>query len=395
MTGCPAGRARTASRCCSLGEEAVKIISAQATAETLRLEKSPGQKVRLPGALGRITCTMNDARKFSAQPFDALIVGAGMAGLSAAAALQRTGRDVVLIDKARAVGGRMATRRIGSATFDHGAQFITARTPRFASAIAHWQEIGVTEEWSRGFTEEADGHPRWRGRPGMAAVAKQLAWDFDIFLDTEIEAIRRAEDHWIVETAAGENFQARAIVLTPPVPQSLALLEAGKVAMSAKMRARLTSIRYERCLAVMAVLAGPSRVPAPGGFAPPAGPISWIADNQQKGISEEPAVTIHASPAFSLEHWERDRQESGQILLHAAREWLGAEVTTFQVHGWRYSKPMEVDADPCAVLSETPPLILAGDAFAGPRVEGAALSGWAAAKAIMRAEKTTPQFHFA
>ncbi len=343
----------------------------------------------------RITLKMNDARKFSAQPFDALIVGAGMAGLSAAAELQRTGRDVVLIEKARAVGGRMATRRIGSATFDHGAQFFTARTPRFASAVAHWQEIGVATEWSRGFTEKPDGHPRWRGTPGMTAVAKQLSWDFEIFLETEIEALRRSKDHWIVETTAGENFRARAIILTPPVPQSLALLEAGEIALSPEACARLTSIRYERCLAVMAVLAGPSRVPAPGGFAPAAGPIAWIADNQQKGISAEPAVTIHATHAFSLEHWERDRQESGQLLLSAAQEWLGADVTTFQVHGWRYSKPMEVDAQPCAILSESPPLVLAGDAFAGPRVEGAALSGWAAAKAVMRAEKTSPQFHFA
>lgn len=333
--------------------------------------------------------------KISEQPFDVLIVGAGMAGLSAAAELQRTGRQVVLIDKGRSVGGRMATRRIGAAIFDHGAQFFTARTPRFAAAIAHWQEIGVAGEWSRGFTKEADGHPRWRGRPGMTAVAKQLAWEFEIVLETEIEAIRREEEQWNIETAAGEIFHARALVLTPPVPQSLALLEAGEIALPPEAWKRLTRIRYERCLAVMAVLVGPSRVPAPGGFAPAVGPIAWIADNQQKGISAAPAVTIHATHAFSLEHWERDRQESGRLLLSAAREWLGADVTTFQVHGWRYSRPMEVDAQPCAILSESPPLVLAGDAFAGPRVEGAALSGWAAAKAVMRAEKSTPQFHFA
>jgi predicted NAD/FAD-dependent oxidoreductase len=57
-------------------------------------------------------------------------------------------------------------------------------------------------------------------------------------------------------------------------------------------------------------------------------------------------------------------------------------VTEYQVHGWRYSKPVRVEESPCLILSESPPLVLAGDAFAGPRVEGAALSGWAAADAL-------------
>jgi predicted NAD/FAD-dependent oxidoreductase len=173
------------------------------------------------------------------------------------------------------------------------------------------------------------------------------------------------------------------VVLTPPVPQSLAILKAGAVALEPETRARLEGIEYERCLAVMAALTGRSRLAAPGGLAPGDGPIAWIADSQLKGISAEPAVTIHATHAFSLEHWERDRQESGRRLLDAAIGWLGADVRAFQVHGWLYSKPLHVDAHRCAMVGHGPPLVLAGDAFAGPRVEGAALSGWAAAEAVL------------
>ena len=60
-------------------------------------------------------------------PTDVLIVGAGMAGLAAATALQRTGYTVRTIDKGRAVGGRLASRSIHEATFDYGARFMTAR----------------------------------------------------------------------------------------------------------------------------------------------------------------------------------------------------------------------------------------------------------------------------
>ena len=70
-------------------------------------------------------------------------------------------------------------------------------------------------------------------------------------------------------------------------------------------------------------------------------------------------------------------------MLDAAEEWLGASVTAFQVHGWRYSKPLRIDDHPCVVLHRSPQLVLAGAAFAGSRVDGAALSGWAAAEAIL------------
>ena len=116
---------------------------------------------------------------------------------------------------------------------------------------------------------------------------------------------------------------------------------------------------------------------------PTSGPVSWMADNQLKGISAEPAVTIHANHEFSLAHWDEDRMESGRLLLNAAQPWLGPEVLSYQVHGWRYSKPLQVDAEPCALLQTSPPLVIAGDAFAGPRVEGAALSGMAASEMLL------------
>jgi predicted NAD/FAD-dependent oxidoreductase len=312
-----------------------------------------------------------------------LVIGAGMAGLIAAAELQRAGCRVLVLDKGRGVGGRLASRRIAAATFDHGAQFITTRDPRFAAVLEQARQQGSVEEWFRGFSDGTDGHTRWRGQPAMSAVAKHLALGLDLHLERHVLALRRVDDRWRAETTTGLAFNAGAVVLTPPVPQSLAMLDAGGILLLPELRKRLDSIEYERCLAVMAMLEGPSRVPPPGGLCPTDGPIAWIADNQLKGISAEPAVTIHATHAFSLEHWEADRQESGCALLDTAAEWLGAGIKTFQIHGWRHSKPMRVDENPCVLVSQSPPLVLAGDAFAGPRVEGAAISGWAAAETIL------------
>jgi len=58
-------------------------------------------------------------------------------------------------------------------------------------------------------------------------------------------------------------------------------------------------------------------------------------------------------------------------------------VKTVQVHGWKFSRPVQVESAPCAVVHAAPFLVLAGDSFCGSRVEGAALSGWAAAEAVL------------
>jgi renalase len=317
---------------------------------------------------------------------DVLVIGAGMAGLSAATALQKAGRQTLVLDKGKRIGGRMATRSVGGARFDHGAQFVTARDPRFAALLDAAQTAGVAVEWCRGFTPEADGHKRWRGAPGMSSLANYGTEGLEIVQEKQVAALSQGVDHWLIRMTDGEIYSAGAIILTAPVPQSLLLLEAGGVLLDPALKTRLLAIQYERCLAVMAVLNGPSRLPAPGGFAPTQGPIAWVADNQLKGISPEPSVTIHATDAFSVAQWDQDRDETARVLLAAAEEWLGVGIQSFQIHGWRYSKPKQTDPHRCAVVNRSPPLILAGDAFGGPRVEGAALSGWAAAGAVIHAD---------
>lgn len=313
---------------------------------------------------------------------EVLVVGAGMAGLTAARALQGAGRAVWVVDKGRGFGGRVATRRIGAATFDHGAQFTTARDPRWAALLDTMAAAGAVGEWHDG----PGGHPRWRGQPSMTGIAKYLARDLDVTRGVRLLSLRRRDDRWVGDMDDGGTVEASTVLLTPPVPQSLAILDAGGVELPPTVRRELEALTYDPCLCVMALLEGPSSIPAPGVLEFDEGPVAWIADNQQKGISEVPAVTLHATPAFSAEHWEQDRLEVGRMLLRAAEPHLGAralELSARHVHGWLYARPTGTAQTPCRVLHDMPPLVIAGDAFGGPRVEGAVLSGWAAADALL------------
>ena len=100
---------------------------------------------------------------------------------------------------------------------------------------------------------------------------------------------------WHVETDAGVRWRAASLVLTPPVPQSLALVESGGFMLDAGIKARLARISYDPCIAVMATFAGIVKLPEPGAVQIEGGePVNWIADNNRKGVSPLPsALTSH------------------------------------------------------------------------------------------------------
>ena len=311
-----------------------------------------------------------------------VVVGAGLAGLSAARSLAGE-FEVVVLDKGRGVGGRMATRRIGAATLDHGAQFFTTHTAEFAEVVAVWVAAGVAQPWFAGRlgphgVDEADGHVRFRGVVSMNAVAQHLAEGLDVRRSTAVQAVTRSGEGWLVTTVDGAEFAADAVLLTAPVPQSLALLAAGGVELADDDLRALQAIEYEPCLAVMAVLDGPAGLPEPGAVDPDDGPIDWMADNQRKGVSAAPAVTIHATAAFSREYWAADDESVVAALLSAAQLGSAAQAGGTQVQRWRFARPVTVHSERCLVAQGHPSLVFAGDAFGGAKVEGAVLSGLAA-----------------
>ncbi len=324
---------------------------------------------------------------------DVLIVGAGITGLLAAHQLQQAGLKILVVDKGRSVGGRMATRRIGPGKADHGAQFFSVRTAEFQRLVDNWLANEAIFVWSHGWSngsidkDNRDGHPRYAAYGGMTRIPKHLAQRLPVQLETHLARISPWEAGWEALDKNGQRFLSRALILTPPVPQSLALLAAGNTPLQRNDQSSLTRLAYAPCLCGLVWVEGKVYLPEPGALQRPFHPISWIANNQQKGISPDATlITIHGNPIFSETHYDAPDAEIIELLLAALRPHLAKDtrLQEIQLKKWRYALPTALFPKRTLVAQELPPLVFAGDAFKEPRIEGAALSGLDAATIIQQ-----------
>lgn len=324
---------------------------------------------------------------------DVLVIGAGIAGLLAARRLTAAGLRALVIERGNVPGGRLATSRVGRGYADTGTQFFTVRSPEFAQIVDGWLQQGLVFVWSNGWSDGSllnvfpDGYPRYAARGGFGALAQRLADGLTIRTGVSITSVALERGVWRATGADGFVAEATALLLTPPVPQSLALLDRSGVELPAVARSTLGLIQYGPCLCGLFAIEGTALLPSPGVLQRPDAPISWIADNRQKGISPEAGVlTVHMGIAAAEARWH---QEDAAILAWMWAEvspWLDTEATfgAARLIRWREAIPLRVHPDPYFSVETLPaPLLFAGDAFAGPRVEGAALSGMAAANALL------------
>jgi predicted NAD/FAD-dependent oxidoreductase len=320
-----------------------------------------------------------------------IIVGAGLSGLMAARELQSAGHEIVVVEKSARAGGRMATQKIGDALFDSGAQFFTARSEEFKKELANWMENCVAREWFAGYPSPEnkkadDAYPRYCGARGMKNIAEFLARDVSIHFQTAIETLDFQNQIWTAHAASGREYSGDFLILTAPIPQSLALFDSSAKVLPAQARAALESVDYAPCLALLATLKNATGLVAPGALSVDEEPIAWLADNFQKGISPRAgALTIHSTGEFARENFEADENFIAEKLLAVAQGFFDAplEIENAKVQRWHFSKPQNALEEGAVFVSDLN-LCFAGDGLNGAKIEGAFCSGLAAAREISR-----------
>lgn len=334
------------------------------------------------------------------------IIGAGIAGLSCATALQNAGFSVTLFEKSRGPSGRLSTRVTPQWQCDHGAQYFTARDALFSAEVERWLKAGVATLWQpnlqvydgKSFTAKDSNHTlktsRYIGYPTNNAPAKWLANNLTIQTESTVIGINQQAQQWQIKSTEHGLHPGYfdAIVLAIPAPQAAVLLNN----ISSSAYAISASVVMQPCFALMLHLGETILCEFDGLFIND-GPLSWVARDSAKPGRSNQANTgsdtwvLHATSHWSNAHVDDEKEAVAALMLsefvnimqrsNAAQHSI--KIESHQLHRWLYAD-CEQYLNSVYHYDKANKIGLCGDWLNGGKVQGAWLSGLNLAQQIMK-----------
>jgi len=308
---------------------------------------------------------------------DVAIIGAGMAGLACAETLTRGGHKVALYDKARGPGGRMSSRRVetslGALSFDHGAQYFTARDPAFIERVSRWADDGILAPWP------AAGYEAWVGVPTMNAPIRAMAANQVVHWASQVDEIERSENRWHLRVDTRRTLSFDSVIAALPAEQAAPLLRPWDATLATCADSALSAPCWTVMVAFSEPLATNTKVVADDAV------IGWAALNSDKPNRTGPSAwVIQADQRWSATHLEDQPDTVIASLLERLAQCLMTtlpEPIYVTAHRWRYARSGNAGCG--ALFNANLHLGVCGDWLLGPRVECAWLSGTALARKMI------------
>ena len=320
------------------------------------------------------------------------VIGAGIAGLTCAQTLRRAGCFVEVFEQERVIGGRLATVRHAGQSFDHGAQYVTARGAAFGNFLDEMVGAGYAARWIPRTTQTGENGvqmlPWIVGTPGMSSLVRPLAEGVRVHTGRRVHTVQRADTKpgsglTIVfddQTSAGP-FNAVAIC----VPAAQARLLLGRMD---DIATQLSRARMMPCWSMMVHLEA-AALPNQDVFSDMSEVIRWIGRNSSKpGRSKTgESLVVHASPGFSREAEDVEPAVIANELWEEVARALslnGVEPLHKSAFFWKYGL-VDQSLGESFVFSRAHMVGVAGDWCLGRLAEHAYESGYGLARAIVSA----------
>lgn len=297
-----------------------------------------------------------------------LIVGAGYSGLLLGRELHRHPGQIAILEKSKGVGGRLATRRDGAFTFDHGAQFIR-KSSQTAPLIENWQSMGISSP----LLDET-----FCAIGGMTRIAKDLAKDLNIEFERKVLKLTPFEKKWAVQDDKGQSWVSSNVVLSCPLPQTIEILKNSGLSYDED----LEKVIYAKAI-VFLIKDNHTEAPRAIYREPSSSEVFSVCSQLHKGTSSLPAWTVTMNASWSETHFDLSEDE----IISAARKHLADELppvslNKISVKKWRYSHPLSSYSKLFTEVASG--LYLIGDAFGGSSINGAHRSSEALLKHLQR-----------
>lgn len=337
---------------------------------------------------------------------EVIVIGGGVAGLQCARELQRAGREVRVLERARGVGGRCATRRFDGQPIDFGPLFLHGHAQAFLQSVSEVQGVVLPSPWPS--RVQGEGQPcqpdafmpaeqRAVIPEGLSAFPKHLAAGLDVRLQTRVQRISLAGNLFSLGTEAGETFLCRDLVLALALEETQALLA------TLEPRSELASPR-----ALLGMFASVPSLTLLAAYSPEMAAPDWdilypgeseslqliAQDSRKRDQPKHLTLVLQARPRWSRERLATAEESWSGELLGAASGLLGDWVLRplwTSSHRWlhaRVDRGNELARPLLVRFQGGPRLGLAGDVFApGGGVQAAWLSGSALAQRLMTEER--------
>lgn len=324
------------------------------------------------------------------------IIGAGVAGLTAADKLTRHNATVDVFDKARGTGGRISTKQSDMGNINIGAQYFTCRSDSFKQQVDTWQQNNVCARWEftphkaidSELTPSPDKTHRFVGRGGMRALSRQLRDEIEsqpalgnIYTQSLITRVSKENHLW---TLLDENGQSHTgydcVISTLPSEQAQALFAQIQQTIPTRVHAPCWSVTLatKNCENKAYI---DEKIQGIFGE----GNLSWVSRLsmqpgwQATGLTPPHDVwACHFNPDYSA---SAEKEYSRETLEQDALTWLctylnaDLEVVGKYFHFWRYANLRKDFTASGPIIPQGENLIITGDWCFGGKIEGAFLAG--------------------
>lgn len=282
--------------------------------------------------------------------FDYAIIGAGFSGAYIAGQIAKSGKTVVLIDKARGTGGRMSSKRLSmdehAVGFDLGAAFFEVTHADFEQYLCTRDDVSMSVA--------ATGKLAY-AVPRNSAIARGAVGAAETVFGARVLGASFRDGVWQLQldrSGQEESLKARTCIVATPPKQAAQILGEEHA-----LFPELDAVEHEaQWVAMLGLARGSAQAEAlrsvsSSGVFQSKVIQSMILDHEKQGRSVDAQIepfVVHLTPEWTRQNLDLKPEQVAKIIIEElassisfSEQELAEAILMQHVHRWLYARPLK------------------------------------------------------